>query len=133
MVADTALTILVIEDDPGMTSGLARLLRREGHTVATADNGQVALTLLLAQRYDVLLCDLLMPVLNGPDFYAHLRLEYPALARRVIFVTGDTLNSASMTFLEQCGRPWLRKPCTIAAVRQAIQQLLAAGDSAETP
>ena len=60
-------------------------------------------------------------------------LEYPALARRVIFFTGDTLNSASMTFLEQCGRPWLRKPCTIAEVRRAIQQMLTAGDSAGTP
>jgi CheY-like chemotaxis protein len=84
-------------------------------------------------RYDVILCDLLMPVLNGPDFYARLRREYPALVPRVIFVTGDTLQSDSMTFLEQRGRPWLRKPCTIAEVRQAIRQILEAGDSVGTP
>lgn len=133
MGPETALTILVIEDDPGMTSGLVRLLRREGHTVAAADDGKVALTLLDAQRYDVILCDLLMPVLDGPDFYARLRLEYPALVPRVIFFTGDTLNSDSMTFLEQCGRPWLRKPCPIAEVRQAIQQVLEAGERSGTP
>src|SRR4030095_9541104 len=50
--------------------------------------------------------------------------QSPALCQRIIFVTGDTLNVESTAFLAQCGQPYLYKPCTAAAVREAIQQQL---------
>src|SRR4051794_27260888 len=50
--------ILVIDDDRSFVSGLARILRRDGYTVDTADNGTAGLTQMQAHRYDVLLCDL---------------------------------------------------------------------------
>jgi CheY-like chemotaxis protein len=65
-----------------------------------------------------------MPDLDGPDCYALLGRQYPSLRQRVIFLTRDTLNADSRAFLEQCGQPWLPKPCTAAAVRRAIQQML---------
>jgi len=42
----------------------------------------------------------------------------------VIFLTGDTLGAKSTAFLEQCGQPWLPKPCKAAEVRSAIEQML---------
>src|SRR5207247_720898 len=75
-------------------------------------------------RYDVLLCDLRMPNLDVPAFYATLARQEPALCQRVIFLTGDVYHAASMAFLAQCGQPWLAKPCTVAAVRSALQQVL---------
>ena len=119
-----SLTILVVDDEPTITSALARLLRRDGATVETAGNGQGALARLQTRCYDVILCDLLMPTLDGATFYALLTRQYPALRQRVIFLTGDTLAADSMAFLMQCGQPWLCKPCTAAAVRSAIQQML---------
>jgi CheY-like chemotaxis protein len=114
--------ILIIDDEPSFVRGLARLLQRDGYTVDTADNGQHALDQLHAQRYDVVLCDLHMPELDGPTLYALLRRQSPSLCQRVIFVIGDTLGVASTAFLEQCGQPCLYKPCTAAEVRGAIQQ-----------
>jgi CheY-like chemotaxis protein len=76
--------------------------------------------------YDVILCDLHMPDVDGPAFYAILVRQYPALRQRVIFLTGDTRGSANKTFLTQSGRPWLRKPCPIATIRRAIQHVLQA-------
>ncbi len=87
----TPLTILVIDDAPSFVRTLAMLLRREGYTVETADTGNRALARLEKQRYDVILCDLRMPELDGPAFYDILTSQDPSLRQRVIFLTGDTL------------------------------------------
>ncbi len=69
MAPQTSFTILVIDDDPGIVSGLSRLLRRDGHTVETADNGHQALERLREHHYDVILCDLRMPA----GYFSHRR------------------------------------------------------------
>ena len=126
MAGQPPLQILIIDDEPGFASGLARLLSRDGATVETASDGQVALAQLQAQRYDILLCDLLMPALNGPDLYAILKRYDASLCQRIIFLTGDTLGEDSLAFLEKCGQPWLYKPCTADEVRCVIQEVLRA-------
>jgi DNA-binding response OmpR family regulator len=118
--------MLLIDDDPSFTSALARVLHHDGHAVDTASNGHCALVHLQAQRYDLVLCDLCMPELAGPDFYTILRRQYAYLRHRVLFLTGDTLGATSMAFLAQSGQPCLCKPCTAAAIRHAIHQLLGA-------
>ena len=122
----TPLTILLIDDEPSFTCALAQLLRRDGDTVDTAANGQLALAHLQAQRYDVVLCDLRMPALDGEGFYTILSRQHAYLRKRVLFLTGDTLGTDSTAFLEQCGQPWVYKPCDIAAIRHAIQEMLRA-------
>ena len=122
----TPATILLIDDEVSFVQGLARLLQRDGYTVHTAANGQQALAQLHTQRYDVILCDLRMPVLDGPSLSTLVQQHDPALRQRMIFVTGDTLGVESTAFLAQCGQPYLYKPCTAAAVRHAIHQVLGA-------
>jgi CheY-like chemotaxis protein len=126
MAAHFPGTILVIDDEPSVLRALTRLLGRDGYRVGTARNGRDALTQLQAQAYDVIVCDLRMPELDGPAFYTLLTRQYPALRQRVIFLTGDAGSEASRTFLTQCGRPWLRKPSAITTIRRAIQQVLQA-------
>ena len=127
MAPQPACTILVIDDDPSIVSALARLLQRDGHTVETADNGQQALARLRAHPYDLILCDLRMPDLDGPAFYDILTRQYPSMCPRVIFLTGDTLSLESQAFLERSGRLWLPKPFNAAAVRSVIAQALHMG------
>ena len=124
MAPQTPLTILLIDDEPGFVRALALLLRRDGYTIDTADNGNRALALLQERCYDVLLCDLRMPELDGPAFYTILTRQDSYLCQRVIFLTGDTLSAASVAFLGQCGQPWVPKPCRAAAVRHAIEHML---------
>src|SRR4029453_9811798 len=85
MALHPPVRILVIDDEPSIVQGLAKLLRREGYRVATAANGRHALAQLQVQPYDVILSDLHMPELDGQAFYALLRQQYPALCARVIF------------------------------------------------
>ena len=68
----TPARILVIDDTPSFVKALAILLRRDDAIVDTAANGNHALALLQERCYDVILCDLHMPDLVGPTFYAIL-------------------------------------------------------------
>ena len=119
-------TILVVDDEPSLASGLARLLRRDGHTVDIAANGCLALTMLEARAYDCILCDMRMPELDGPSLYRLLERQQPHLCPRLIFLTGDTLEPATQAFLEQSGAPCLTKPFRIAEARRVIQRILLA-------
>jgi CheY-like chemotaxis protein len=124
--ADTriATTILIVDDEPGIVRALAHLLRRDGHTVDTAANGELALAKLQTQAYDLILCDLRMPKLDGPGLYQALRQQHPHLLRRMIFLTGDTLSEEARAFLEQTEVPRLSKPFHAVEVRQLVQQVL---------
>ena len=103
MALQIALTILAVDDEPSFTSEVAALLRHDGHTVNTVGNGALALAQLQERRYDVVLCDLQRPDLDGPAFYAILKSQYASLCQRVIFLTGDSMRVESLAFLEQCG------------------------------
>ena len=124
MAPQTALQVLVVDDNPGILSALTRLLQRDGHTVETATDGQAALAHLHERDYDLILCDLLMPELDGQTLYGLLLRQSPALCQRIIFLTGDTSGVDSQAFLAQCGQPWIPKPCSIAEVRTAMAQVL---------
>jgi signal transduction histidine kinase/DNA-binding response OmpR family regulator len=124
MVPDKS--ILIIDDEPSIASGLKRLLSRDGYTVETVANGHLALTKLRERSYDLLLSDMRMPEIDGPSLYRTLERQYPHLLRRVIFLTGDMLNPETKMFLDQSAAPCLTKPCTVAEIRRAIQQVLEA-------
>jgi PAS domain S-box-containing protein len=117
-------TILVVDDEPSLASGLARLLRRDSHIVDTVANGRLALAQLAERAYDLILCDVRMPELDGPSLYRFLERHQPELCQRLIFLTGDTLEPATREFLEQSGAPCLTKPFAIAAARRIIQRTL---------
>ena len=90
MAPRTPLHVLVVDDEPGILRALTRFLQRDGHSVATAPDGQAALARLRADAYDVLLCDLRMPALDGQTFYGLLQRQHPSLCQRLIVLTGDT-------------------------------------------
>jgi DNA-binding NtrC family response regulator len=116
--------ILIVDDEVGISKGLAYLLRRDGHQVDTAENGHLALARLQEREYDLILCDLRMPELDGPGLYQALAFHTPHLLRRFIFLTGDTLSPEAQTFLTQTSTVRLNKPFRAAEVRRVVQQTL---------
>jgi len=116
-------TILIVDDEPGLARALARLLQRDGHTVETVANGHLALERCQSREYDLILCDLRMPELDGPGFYQELQRRHPHLCTRVVFLTGDTLSPEALAFLEHTGVPQMTKPFTAAMIRQVIRRL----------
>jgi CheY-like chemotaxis protein len=100
------------------------LFRRDGYTVETAGNGREALEKLRIQFYDVILCDLRMPELDGPGLYRELEREGSEFLPRFIFLTGDTLRPEAREFLEASAAPYLAKPFRAAEVRRIVRQAL---------
>jgi len=119
--------ILIVDDEAGIRNGLAYLLRRNGYKVDTAANGRLALTKLQEQVFDLILCDLRMPELDGPGLYQELAQHQPQPCQRMIFLTGDTLSPETKEFLERTAIPRLTKPFTAAEVRRAVAQALQEG------
>lgn len=116
--------ILIVDDEPGITRALTFLLRRDGHTVETAANGRLALAKCQERDYDMILCDLHMPELDGLGFYRELRRQRSSLCQRVLFLTGDMLAPEAQAFLEQVDLPHLSKPFTAAMIRKAVLENL---------
>ena len=120
----TGKTILVIDDEVSTAKALVRLFHRDGHSVDIAANGHLALARLQERPYDLILCDLRMPQLDGPGLYRSLAQDRPQLLPRFIFVTGDTLSPTAKTFLEDSQVPYLVKPFHAAEVLRVVQQTL---------
>jgi CheY-like chemotaxis protein len=118
--------ILLVDDDLGVQKALRRLLQRRGHDVTTANNGREGLAALEARIFEVILCDMRMPDLDGPGFYRELKRRHPELLSRMIFLTGDTLTPGTQAFFAQVDRPYLVKPFKIEDVRRVIEQVLEA-------
>jgi signal transduction histidine kinase len=101
---------LVVEDEVALGTAVADALGDAGFVVDRATNGEDALTLIEGQAYDLMICDLKMPKLDGPSLYRRLAVTRPALTKRIVFVTGDVAGTEAERFLEECGCRWLAKP-----------------------
>ena len=114
------LSILVVDDEPHILHYMRATLESWGHTVEVASDGTYALERALAGTFDVIICDLRMPHLSGREMYTKLVRQDPRVAERIIFATGDTVRGDTLQFLERLGRPYLRKPFTLAELRAAL-------------
>ncbi len=121
-----AHSVLVVDDEPDVAAILTEALTRDGHTVETAREGGMALDMLKRRAYDLIISDTQMPGLDGQGLYVAIGERYPALQKRVIFLTGDVLSGQKREFLERTGAPCLTKPCDLSEVRRMVQRLAAA-------
>jgi DNA-binding response OmpR family regulator len=82
-------TILIVDDDEGVTTTFARMLRLEGFEVRTAMNGEMGLREAAASHPDAIILDLRMPVVDGLRFLRRLRADDKQRDIPVAIVTGD--------------------------------------------
>ena len=123
-------TMLVVDDEPEIAAVIAEALERDGHHADVATNGAMALTMLGQRRYDLVLSDTKMPVMDGETLFAELQRRDPTSRRRMIFLTGDVLSREKREFLEQTGVPFLTKPCDLGDVRRLVHRVVAQNASA---
>lgn len=116
--------VLVIEDEPALATAVAEALTDAGFVVTRAADGEEGLERLREKTFDVIVCDLRMPRLDGPAFYRAIAASSPALARRVIFVTGDVAGTEAERFLEESGCRWLPKPFRLADLLRAARDVI---------
>jgi two-component system NtrC family sensor kinase len=121
---EKALSVLVVDDEEPVVRLVARLLRDLGHRATLVTSGEAALEALGRASFDIVLCDVKMPGLNGFELAAAIRDRDSELADRVIFVTGDTLSPSTRSRLEQSGNLYIPKPFSIEQLEQALQALV---------
>jgi two-component system NtrC family sensor kinase len=122
--------VLVVDDEPELASMMRDALEAAGHEVATAESGAVALALLGETRFDAVVSDLRMPDTDGCALWAAVRERDPALARRFVFVTGDTLTPVPGDLRRDSGAEVLEKPFTASDLAERVQRCLAGTDAA---
>lgn len=117
--------VLLVDDEPTVTRALRRSLMGH-HEVVEASGAREALGLLEAgQRFDAVVCDVVMPEMTGVDFVAALRAAAPALAQRVVLMTGGVASGPLSAALKQLGAPTLDKPFETSALLAALDRCFA--------
>ena len=116
--------VLVVEDEPTVAQLIADVLQEEGHDVETLLDSRKGLDLAERQSFDLVICDLKMPQLDGQAFYAALESSGNPLQHRILFVTGDTLAAHTMEFLETHHLPFVAKPFLVEELKRAVDSVL---------
>lgn len=117
-------SILIADDDAANREMLARRLRRLGHTVAIAPNGRIALEMIQAHAYDLLLLDMFMPEMDGEQVLRHLQAHHPA-ARLPVIVLSASEDSGKVAHAITLGaQDYLPKPFDPALLRARISSCL---------
>ena len=117
--------VLLVEDEPALATAVADALTDAGFRVDRASDGEEALGRVRERTYDLVICDLKMPRLDGMAFYRAVAGISPALLPRVLFVTGDVAGTDAERFLEETGCRWLAKPFRLGDLLRVARELLA--------
>jgi CheY-like chemotaxis protein len=117
--------VLIVEDDYELADVLAEVLTHENCVADHAANGMEALSKIRSTHYDAIICDLMMPRVDGQAFFDQVAKDYPYLADQFLFITGQASRQAGLTeFIRRTGNALLEKPFDIQQFRAALQELL---------
>jgi len=101
---------------------LARMLRSEHDVNGITDPREVVHRVAEGERWDVILCDLMMPYHTGPELHAAVSAIDPALGPRFVFVTGGVLREEVTRALATLPNAVLSKPVDLATLREAVRR-----------
>lgn len=118
-----ASRVLVVDDEVDVTYLLRDILEDGGYEVETTNSAADALRILESSAFDAILSDIRMPGLNGEGFLKEIRETWPKLAKRVAFITGDTLSPHVASFLKSTSVEHLEKPLAPADIIDLVERL----------
>jgi PAS domain S-box-containing protein len=116
--------VLVVDDEPRIGSAIARILDPAHDVTAVYTARDAILRLERGEKYDVILCDILMPQMSGFDLYRSLEQIAPEAVSRIIFMTGGPFSTRGAGFLDSVPNARLEKPFSPEALRTLIQRSL---------
>jgi two-component system NtrC family sensor kinase len=118
--------ILVVDDEKYILEFFVEVFRMYPVDVDTACDGRAAMDMIQLHDYDLVVTDFKMPQMSGRDLFEWIKEHQPHLARRIVFVTGDTVSPETRSFFEGTANRYLAKPFRIEEVREVVQQTLEA-------
>jgi len=118
-------TVLIIDDEPLIAGLLGELLETRGYSPTVRRSAVEALELLASREFDLIISDLRMPEMGGQEFHRLLLDRNPAMARCIIFMTGNSLDEEHQLFLGSTGAPHIAKPFRIDAIEKLVAETVA--------
>ncbi len=116
--------VLVIDDEESLCQALRRFLSAQ-HDVTALPGAQAGIDLITSgKRYDVILCDVMMPQVTGMEFYAAVAKLDPAQAAKIVFLTGGAFTVAAREFLDSMPNVRLEKPFDLKLMRQLVNDMI---------
>ena len=122
-MSDPRPRILLIEDEATISVALGRLLDRWGFDTIAARTVAESRALLASVAVDLVVIDFRLPDMRGDEFLGWLRIEYPELGKRSLFITGD-YGEQALHLIEATGRPYLLKPFELGIFVHELRALL---------
>lgn len=119
--------ILIIEDEPGIRHNLRRVLRLEGHEVFEAEDGRRGVELALACAPQLVVCDLMMPGLDGFEVLRALRANPATAAVAFCFLTASAEKDTRHKGLACGADEYITKPFALADLRELLRRRLPPG------
>ena len=116
------LRILVADDEDAIRLALTRFLGDAGHSVLATASGREALFHAAREAFDAVILDIRMPDMSGQQVYRELLGQFPELARRVVFMTGDIVSTDLRSFLDSSGRKYVAKPFEFDSILKALPE-----------
>jgi len=116
--------ILAVDDEEMVCTMIRRILHRDHDVTAVTDATEALDSLSGGERYDLILCDLMMPEMTGMEFYTRLQQAAPDQAGKIIFMTGGAFTEKTQAFLGQLAHEPIEKPFTPARLREQVRRFL---------
>jgi PAS domain S-box-containing protein len=115
--------VLLIDDESALLRAMQRILEDDEHFVEVTQSARDALAMIeRGDRFDVILSDLMMPIMTGVDFYEALLARNPVLAHSVVFVSGGAVTARVDAFLRSVPNLRMEKPFKAAQLRDIVQR-----------
>ncbi len=116
--------VLVVDDEQSVTDLIREVLSAEDYQVDTSGDGETALRKLGRSHYDLVVCDMKMPGLDGSQVYERLRASDPDAARRFMFMTGDVVGDKTRQFFNDSATFCLSKPFSLDEFRATVGKVI---------
>jgi DNA-binding response OmpR family regulator len=116
--------VLVLEDDPGLSTLLRDFLEANNFAVAIVTSGAEGLQKVMHTDYDAILCDMVMPNFPGDMFYRAVERVRPHLCKRFVFMTGHLGDPQIDAFIRSVKGLMLWKPFQVHEVIEAIKTII---------
>jgi CheY-like chemotaxis protein len=124
--------VLVIDDEPMIGIMIRRLLAAHCDVLPVTSPREALRRIAAQERFDAILCDLMMPRMNGIEFYSELKALAPDLARRTGFLTGGAVTPQARKFLQENPDRYLEKPVELGKLRAFVNMLATQPEPART-
>lgn len=117
--------VLLIEDEPAVMTFVRSALERNGYSVVCTESGAEALRLLAHGEFHGVVSDMRTPGgVDGAQVYAWIAENRPALAAKLVFITGDIANEETVATLHRTGAPCVEKPFRVADFISVVEQTM---------